>query len=148
MPYTYSLTPEPQKPLSDDIVQALSRLAELLAEHFGSPTHCRLDLHLEPDLRVDRVLQSLQIPKEKQDLVERIRHQIRSQVGDLSTSQIERMVDSALHGVGIQIGMIMGSEALLPQSPRARRRIFSCSVCDEVFIDEESLQRHLVTHNE
>jgi hypothetical protein len=29
---------------------------------------------------------------------------------------------------------------------RSRRKIFSCPVCDEVFIDEESLRRHELTH--
>lgn len=29
---------------------------------------------------------------------------------------------------------------------RARRKIFSCPVCDEVFVDEESLRRHELTH--
>lgn len=29
---------------------------------------------------------------------------------------------------------------------RGRRRIFSCPVCDEVFMDEESLRRHELTH--
>lgn len=29
---------------------------------------------------------------------------------------------------------------------RARRKIFSCPVCDEVFVDEESLNRHKLTH--
>lgn len=31
---------------------------------------------------------------------------------------------------------------------RARRKIFSCPVCDEVFVDEESLQRHELTHKD
>lgn len=30
--------------------------------------------------------------------------------------------------------------------PKARRRIFQCSECDEVFVDEESLKRHELTH--
>jgi hypothetical protein len=29
---------------------------------------------------------------------------------------------------------------------RTRRKIFSCPVCDEVFVDEESLRRHELTH--
>lgn len=31
---------------------------------------------------------------------------------------------------------------------RVNRKIFSCSVCEEVFVDEESLRRHELTHQE
>jgi len=75
-----------------------------------------------------------------------------SQAGDLSPSQMERRVDSALYGVGVQIGLNLGTEDWLESlnepltgphtTPRKRRKIFSCSVCDEVFIDQDSLQRH------
>lgn len=150
MPHSFKLTPEPQKPLTEEILKAVSQLADLLAEHFGCATRCQLDLELAPDLRVDRVLQSLAssaLPKE--DLVERIRRQIRSRVGELTTSQTERMVDSALHGLGVQIGMMLGNEVLSPgEALRVRRRIFSCPVCDEVFINEESLSLHLLKHEE
>ncbi len=147
MPYTYRLTPEPPTPLSDDLLQALSQLAERLADHYGQDTHCQLDLHLQPDLRVHHVLQNLQPPGSQPDLVEKIRRQIQSQVGDLSASQIERMVDSALHGVGIQIGIMLGSQSI-PQPPRPRRMIHACPSCDEVFIDADSLLRHLQTHHD
>ncbi|MFN8610009.1 MAG: FHIPEP family type III secretion protein [Vulcanimicrobiota bacterium] len=36
--------------------------------------------------------------------------------------------------------------AVTVKSSRPRRRIFSCPVCDEVFIDEESLRRHQTSH--
>lgn len=150
MPHSFKLTPEPQKPLTEEIVKAVLQLADLLAEHFGCATRCHLDLELAPDLRVDRVLQGLaSSTMAKEDLVERIRRQIRGRVGELSTSQMERMVDSALHGLGVQIGMMLGNEVLSPgEAMRSRRRIFSCPVCDEVFIDADSLNRHLLNHGD
>lgn len=150
MPHSFKLNPEPPKPLTEEIVKAMSHLADLLSEHFGCATRCHLELELAPDLRVERVLQGLASSRmAEEDLIERIRRQIRSRVGDLSISQMERMVDSALHGLGVQMGMMLGNEVLSPvEAPPSRRRIFSCPVCDEVFISQESLNRHLLSHGE
>ena len=145
MQTAFKLNPPPPTPPTAEIESAVRHLSELLTQHYGQETCYTLELRLEPDLRVEQVLQdftrrlSATTPKQE-NLVDRIRQRIRSQVGDLSSSQIERMVDSALHGVGVHIGMIIGSESSLTSS---RRKIHACPLCDEVFIDEDSLNRHL-----
>ena len=42
----------------------------------------------------------------------------------------------------------MDSPRTTRSGSRTRRKIFSCPICDEVFVDEESLERHKLTHEE
>lgn len=142
-----NIQPEPAR-LGGKIEKVAAHLARLLAEQYRGVETCTLTLCLKPELGVEKVLKSLQGRFRKKpdqpDVLNQIRETIRQAAPGITESQLERLVDSALHGWGVQIGLSLFSSPL--KKMRSAPKIFSCPTCDEVFLDRESLDRHLKTH--
>lgn len=138
--------------LSEKIEAVADQLAQLLAERYASsgqeqpPENCTLVLDLRQGLQVSKVLTGIaslsrSTPPPPDDLAKKLRDRLQKEFPSLSESRLSSMLDSALHGAGIQIGI----ETVLQSPHKSHRvRIFSCPECDEVFVDQESLTHHLV----
>ncbi|MBS2039266.1 C2H2-type zinc finger protein [bacterium] len=64
------------------------------------------------------------------------------------TPEMERLVKEAMEFSARGIGLAMASQPteLDRETPKVRRKIFSCPECDEVFIDATSLENHRKSH--